>query len=406
MKKETIQKTLDSISGGIAQLLLHDIFYGTLILKFKIVVTDKVPTMGVDGIHLFVNPDFVESLSPQQLRGVLAHETLHCLFFHMLRLNNRDPQIANMAMDYAINPILIDGGFQLPDGALLDRKYGDSNWEVIYEQLLNEQPPEQEPEQGTGEGGGESEPGTGDGEPQPGESSGDPGGCGEVMPQPSESGTGPASAAELAEAESEWKVAAVQAAAIQKKQGGTLPGELQKMIDELLDPKVPWLEVVNRFAIESCKNDYSYTRPNRRFISSGYYFPTLHSLEMGIMVIVIDNSCSLSQRELSQYVAEINAIKQVVKPVKLIVLYCDTQVNQVVEFGQFEDVELELLSGGGTDFRPPFKWIEDHNINPACLIYMTDMCCSRFPDEPAYPVLWATESEGYNPPFGELVTIN
>jgi len=93
-------------------------------------------------------------------------------------------------------------------------------------------------------------------------------------------------------------------------------------------------------------------------------------------------------------------------------MYVDTQVRRVDYFTQ-EDLPLkiETTGGGGTDFRPGFKKVEELGIDPVGLIYFTDMECNRFPETvPDYPVIWVR----YGPdspwgtkekdlPFGEFV---
>ena len=69
-------------------------------------------------------------------------------------------------------------------------------------------------------------------------------------------------------------------------------------------------------------------------------------------------------------------------------------------------LELTPRGGGGTDFRPAFHWVEEHGIAPAALIYLTDLECTHFPDEPGYPVLWARIGQCHAEPlFGQLIDI-
>jgi hypothetical protein len=40
------------------------------------------------------------------------------------------------------------------------------------------------------------------------------------------------------------------------------------------------------------------------------------------------------------------------------------------------------------------------------MIYLTDMACKHFPNEPPYPVLWASiEKDDAPPPFGEKISL-
>jgi predicted metal-dependent peptidase len=87
------------------------------------------------------------------------------------------------------------------------------------------------------------------------------------------------------------------------------------------------------------------------------------------------------------------------------VVYCDEVVNDAQEFGPSEPITLEPKGGGGTNFRPVFDWVEKNGVAPACLVYLTDLCCTEFPDAtPGYPVLWVTDSRR-TAPFGETLRI-
>ena len=57
---------------------------------------------------------------------------------------------------------------------------------------------------------------------------------------------------------------------------------------------------------------------------------------------------------------------------------------------------------GGTDFRPPFDYLAGHpEIEPSCLIYITDGCGTAPEHPPSYPVLWLLTADGEPPaPWG------
>ena len=76
--------------------------------------------MATDGSRIVYNPAFVDELKPAELEGTLAHEVLHCALGHQCRRGERDPRLWNEAADLAINPILLENGFTLPAGALID----------------------------------------------------------------------------------------------------------------------------------------------------------------------------------------------------------------------------------------------------------------------------------------------
>nr|MBL0700358.1 hypothetical protein [Desulfobacterales bacterium] len=134
--------------------------------------------------------------------------------------------------------------------------------------------------------------------------------------------------------------------------------------------------------------------------------PSLRSDDLPEVVIAVDTSGSISQVELDQFAAELSAILEFCA-MTVHLLYCDMRVIRAETF-QRQDLPISIApgGGGGTDFRPAFEWVEQQNISPRCLIYLTDLECTRFPEEPFYPVLWARiGSAGKQPPFGDVIDI-
>ena len=72
-------------------LLLDHPFFGTLLFRLKGVECRSIPTMATDGVSLYYNPEFVDTLTTATLAGVLAHEVLHPALQHHLRRSKRDP---------------------------------------------------------------------------------------------------------------------------------------------------------------------------------------------------------------------------------------------------------------------------------------------------------------------------
>src|SRR5688572_9950329 len=101
--------------------LIHDKpFFGILSLKLQLLEDVKCKTFWTDGTHLGFNPDFADRLSYVELQGVICHEVLHCAAGHCHRRGGRDKEAWNEAADYAINPIVLEAGYKLPEGVLLD----------------------------------------------------------------------------------------------------------------------------------------------------------------------------------------------------------------------------------------------------------------------------------------------
>ncbi|NKB55092.1 MAG: hypothetical protein GKS00_02045 [Alphaproteobacteria bacterium] len=384
---------MEKITKARAALVLSQPFFASLALRLRPLADPAIETMDTDGRSLFVNPDFVDRLSFDQLTGVIAHEVMHLACGHHARRGERDLRRWNMACDHAINGLLLEAGFVLPEGHSRDPAFDGLSAEDIYARLPQE------------DGGGDGSGGGGALDKPDAPSSADPGGCGGIRDAPGEDG-GTASPDELAQAERDWKVATLQAAQIATA-AGKLPGAMARMIEGLRKPSVDWREVLRRLVRTTARNDYAWFPPNRRYVAMGLYLPSLRSEEMGPVVIAVDTSGSISDDVVAAFSAEISAILEDCRPEAVHVLYCDREIAGSETLAP-DDLPLRLdpKGGGGTDFRPPFEWVARQDLDPACMIYLTDLCSTRFPAAaPAYPLIWAATSE-QPAPFGDIVRLS
>ncbi len=412
-------KPIEKISKARAGLILDQPFFGSLALRLELKEDPTCETVWTNGRVLGYNPEFIGGLTLDETKGVIAHDVMHLANCHHTRRKGRDPNLWNKSGDYAINSILEESKMVLPSCRLRDPGLDGKSTEEIYGVLSNQPDDEGEPQEGGGGPGPENAPaGGGTGQQDPGNqgsdpgqngpgdqgSGGDPGGCGEIRDFPGEDG-GPAGSSELAQQEQEQKIAAVQAAT-QAKARGILPAGIARMVQEIANPKLDWRTILRRFIEMSAKNDYTWSPPNRRFIHLGLFLPSLRSEELKEIVIAVDTSGSIGQAELDQFAGEINGILEEFETVAT-VIYCDSKIAGVEVFDRETlPVKLQLVGGGGTNFRPPFEWIEENGVTPTCLVYLTDLECSRFPAEPAFPVLWVSTGDGGRvPPFGEVAEL-
>lgn len=350
-------------------------FLSSLVHRLIVRETDDVPTTATDGVHLFFNPAFVESISDEELRGAVEHETLHCALGYFLRMGGRNPELWNQAHDYAINLLC---KFKLPKDALLDERYRGMSAEQVYEVLKRENPPR----------GGKA--------------------CGGLL-QPKDGAGKPLSPAEQQQIAEGWELAVIQAANTARK-AGKLPADLDHLVSELRNPEINWRDVLWRFAKERIRSDYSLIPPNRRYLYRGLFLHSLADEErVGRIVTCFDTSGSIYAYPdlLAQFVGEERAIVQDVRPVSATVIECDAAIKGVTEYEPESFPEtLQLHGGGGTDFRPPFEWVEEQGVTPECLIYFTDLEGSFPAEAPPYPVLWVVYGPGNDvAPFGETVRI-
>jgi predicted metal-dependent peptidase len=354
-----------ALSTARSKLLLNHSFFGMLALRLQLVESPEIPTLAVDGRKIYYNPGFVLTLSPELMQAALAHEVMHCALDHIQRRGDRNPKKWNFAGDYAINQILQDSGFEIGHGWLLSPTYKNMTADQIYS-MLPEDPSD-------GSGGQDA--------------------LDEIMPgDPTDIDT----------LQAEWQVATIQAANVAKAQG-KLPGSLNRFVDGITAPKVDWRAQLQRFFTSVSKDDYSWVRPNKRFLDMGIYMPSLYSEAMGPAAIAIDTSGSISNEILQAFGAEIRALVGSARPSETHVIYCDAAVNHVDKFSPDDYMEFKPHGGGGTDFRPPFDYLEQNGIRPEVFVYLTDMY-GPFPDDPGYPTIWcATTSEVA--PFGQTIPI-
>ena len=384
-------------------LLLDHPFFGTLLFRLGGKPSRSIATMATDGVSLFYNPQFVETLNAAELAGVLAHEVMHPALQHHTRRGDRDRVRWNMACDYAINPILLDAGLTLPKDVLIDNRFRGMSAERIYnliEEDEKQQGSSRQPngEQGSGSGKPENDSPKNDTEGEEPAVPSTPGGIGQVLDAPEpEAGAGPS----IAEQAREWEIAVEQAETVAKV-AGKLPGGVVRALEASQAAKVDWRELLRRAWSDTIPADYSWTRPNRRHVWSGLYLPGITSEGVGEIAIAVDCSGSVSSRQLGLFEAEIQSILAGQRPPLVHVLYFDAAVQKVETYQAGHPVSLSPVGGGGTDFRPCFEWLAEQAIMPQTLVFLTDLC-GTFPSEaPAYPVIWAS-TVARRAPFGEVV---
>jgi predicted metal-dependent peptidase len=351
-----------AITKARIRLLRENPFLGTLALGVTFV--EKPGTnAATDGTNIYYDPDFWLNLSEPERLGVLAHEIAHNALLHSHRLKGRKHDKFNEAADYAINDLLVNTfQYSLPKGALLDRQYYDLSAEEIYMRL---------PDKPDGQGNAPD--------------------WGNVLPAP---GNSKQQAAAQKDAEG-----AVRRAAQVAKMAGKLPGNLARFID-FLEPKVNWKAALREFlSAKLARDDYRWYPPNLQYLHMDILVPTLAGESFGPVVICIDTSGSIGEKELSEFLGEVSGILEDCKPESALVIYCDTEINQIDEFTVADlPIKPKMYGGGGTDFRPPFNYLKKQGIEPECLIYFTDMY-GAFPEPTQYPTIWARTSK-VSAPFG------
>lgn len=383
------------LSAARTRLILDKPFLGALVLRLPMKAADArwCPTTATDARGFYYNPEYLREMSLGQVQFVLAHEALHCALSHFARRGHRDRRRWDLACDLAVNPLLVADGLPPPPNAFIVSEYEGMTAEEIYP-LLDELDREPQDRHVYEEG-----PGEGNREPRAGEPAGegdtDAGGA----PQPP-----PLASEEKSRLDTQWQQR-LAGAAQQARQAGRFGGALARLVDHLLQPRLPWRTLLARHLSLRGREDFSYARPSRR--EGDAILPSLKSHEIEV-AIGVDTSGSIDGAELNEFLAEVNAIKGQLRA-RVTLLPCDVRLapGMPVVSEPWEEVRLPdtVTGGGATSFRPVFDWLERQDRAPDALVYFTD-AQGEFPvGEPAYPVIWLVKGRG-TVPWGQRIQLN
>lgn len=372
-------------------LLFQKPFFGTLAVQLNLIKKDDIQSVATDGKNLFYSSSFIDGRTRDDLVFILAHEVMHIALEHHVRQQHRDLKRWNCACDFVVNLLLMKDGFTIPKEAYFDFKYDGMDAEEVYDLLDGKLPP---PPKNT---------------PQPNHFSNDmpdPGLCGGVIPASmSYDATALSTASSLAKIQ--VKQASMIAAAHDK---GTAD---KSVITQLTAPKVDWRAVLHEFIDESTTRDYSWSRPNRRYLSSGLYLPGTVTDGIPHLIICVDVSGSIDLDAFNSFSSEIKAAFYEGAVDKVTVIYSDIDIKAVETFETGEDLVFNPRGGGGTSFVSTFQWIEENAHDASAIVYFTDLKVHQFGREPTLPVLWAVygpsnsfKKKADKAPFGNAISLH
>lgn len=351
------------ITARVGLLLKHS-FFGNIATRLELINADEwCPTAAVDGRRMYYNSRFVVSKTVPELQFLFAHEVLHCIYDHLGRRGDRDPQLSNCAQDYVVNDDLVQHNIgDMIKPCLWDPKYRGMSWEQVYEILDKEIPKtdiNQLIEQVLDEHLAGDEGDSGSGEGKDGK---DGKGKKPVL-----------SDAEREQIKQEIKEAMLTAA--QTSGAGNLPSGVKRLIDTMTDPKLNWRELISQ-EIEACfKNDYSFRRPNKRMSHIDAILPGMIPGEKIDIVVMNDCSGSMSDSMLRDQHSEIKGILNSFEDFELHVGTFDTKVYNFQSYTPENIHELddyEMMGGGGTEFMCIWDFLKENDIVPKKLIVFTD----------------------------------
>lgn len=423
-------------------------FIGSIAMNLEIKATRdrRNPTASTDGKNIYFDIDFLSSLSPEDRLFIFAHEIWHNVMCHFSRMGgNRDQELVNIAEDLEVNQLLREDGYSVPKSGLLPGKYNlpdGKSAEEYYELLVQQQ---KKNKQGGGQGkgrgaGGGGGQGNGQGQGQPGK---DPSGANgnqegkldgqfdkhitnNYNPNQDPNGQGQSdkygkvgedpdfnpnvSPEDMKKNQEKMRELAVAAAQQVERSRGSMPAHLKRIVKDLLEPEIPWQEMLIQFVTRAVGDKNRWSRPNRRFVHQGLYLPSKEGEKIKIAVGV-DTSGSTAG-DIKKFLSEINAIVKNYGNYEVHLIQCDWEVQDYTLYNDENPLDLEHMDfqvhgGGGTQMKPIFDYINEHELDADCIAIFTDGFVERFTekDAPDIPTLWVVTEDGCTDTlgFGEVL---
>ncbi len=439
------------VSDCVTELLRKQPFFGSLVLRLPLRPDFSRETLATDGHEIRYSPRWVAETDSHLIETAMARVVMACALKHHTRRGERDPERWQMASQLVTHALIRDAGFTLPpdaqawDGLTVEQAYdrlqaqdgdsgddGDAPSDATGDS--GESAGQVSPDSDDGdcddqtdssvdENDGQDEDGNGQG--QDGNDNGDedtpdappshdPSGTGEVMDADARTGDGGETAetpVDVTAEEQAWDEAMHQALNIARAEG-KVPGQVEETIQGAHASTLDWRTLLRRYMTDAASHDYSWSVPNRRFIDSGLYLPSIRSEGIETIAFIVDISSSLPTATLAEFWAELREVAAEIRPESVIVLQVDTIVQDAAEYAA-DDLpeEIAIKGRGGTDFRPGFAWLNQQGIQPGVCLYFTDMECSDYPEtEPPFPVLFCDYGDEASPwrhpaPWGEHIRI-
>lgn len=362
--------------------------YAGVMLLGESTVEDNVPTAYTDGFNKRYGRKFMESLTVEEISALVLHENLHVMLKHLPRhkdLMKENAKLANIAMDFVVNDIIVEIGkkdanlLRLPKGGLYDPKY--HNWSVreVYNDLKNDEK--------NGGGGGRMKP----------------------LDEHDMDGIEGASPEELKGLSDKINEAIQQGGMLAGKFGVKVP----RVIQELMEPKLSWRDVLRDFVSSACRGaeDYTWRKLNRRRLADDIYLPSTISERVGELIIAIDTSGSIDAAQLTEFATEIVAICDTVSPEKVRVLWWDTEVHGEQVFEDNYDGIAHMLKpqgGGGTIASCVSEFLTKKSMSADCLVMFTDGYIEdNVKWDTKIPTLWVvTRKIGFKPVSGTAIRMD
>jgi len=369
----------------------------------KVIKSGSSLTAYADGLNIVINEHFVNLLDDKELAFILLHEAWHIAFKHFFiwnELNMIDPEVTNQAMDYVINLQIVkydpnEEVCAFPKfGGCLSEEFDGMDTKQVFDILMKRK--RKQNGEGEGEGEGEAQSQSGGSMCKSRNSTKDTGrswdthGWGDVEQLSS-----------IEEAERIKKVDERNRHGdkLIKARGDCGSGG-DRDFDELFTPQLNPYDTLRDFMTALCPNreDSTFARPNRRFISQEIFMPSNISKSIPHVVFANDLSGSMTQKDSTECLTEVDNICRGIGIQKVDILYWDTEVVKQETY-EGEDVKDMVNStmpegGGGTYLSCILPYMDEKQLNPNVLIVFTDGYVENIEKWRGTPTIFIITSSG------------
>lgn len=370
------------------ELMIREPFYGLFLLNLNKEISETyVDTACVskNGVNskLVVNPTYWSKLTDSQQLGLLKHELIHICFNHMFiesELMIQDHKLFNIACDLVCDQYIKDVPNNMWDQLkkmcpdLVKKLEKDKGAKYYYEQLVSYA--QKNPQSGSGNGSGQGLDGI-------------EGGADDHKSWKEYSQLDPAGKKLM---QNQTEHCMKEAATATTKSRGTIPSELQSIIDELFKVEPPifnWKAYFRRLLGNSFK---TYTRKSLRKESNRFVGSAgIKVKHKQHILVAIDTSGSVSDSELQDFFSEIYHIYKTGAMVTIV--ECDASIHRVYEYkGKFDG---KITGRGGTDFKPVVDYYNANLSKYTTLVFFTDGYAPLDTFKPMRQMMWVITSNGY-----------
>ncbi len=392
-------EVVDLLSKAKYQMFRDFPFFSFLVDNLTIVEEKSVPTMGVDGKgNVFYNSDFIKSICPNNdiktLLGVLTHEALHLVFEHPKRGKGRKEMVGNYSLwnvagDIYINNIILMNNtnvkMDLPKEGILPNNDEIEMWgtkivnisqkttEDIYDELKQaiKNQMQNQKQSGKGQGDGQGTPVRGFDEHMDWDSADGK----EESNSGKQSGETGEKECPCGSQEKDWKKILADAQAM-AQQRGTMPLGMERELKEIHKSRINWKHFLQKAIRSSIPQDYTWNKPNKKYIGEGVYLPSTYGESIKIL-FSIDTSGSISKEDLTDSISEIIAISKCYSGIEFRFLTHDVEVYEDIEVynGNIKKMlNTPISGGGGTSHKPLYEHIrkKGYNRQTKLLVSFTD----------------------------------